>query len=73
MYANIHRIIIHPDDPNTVYVGAQGNAWAESEDRGVFKTIDGGKTWSKLWNPPKNSLETNLRCMVLFPKPQDSA
>lgn len=45
---NIHRIIIHPDDPNTVYVGAQGNAWAESEDRGVFKTIDGGKTWSKI-------------------------
>ncbi|MBO6522481.1 MAG: hypothetical protein JJ971_01525 [Balneolaceae bacterium] len=45
---NIHRVIIHPDDPNTVYVGAQGNAWADTEDRGVYKTIDGGKTWEKI-------------------------
>jgi photosystem II stability/assembly factor-like uncharacterized protein len=45
---NIHRIIVHPDDPNTVYVGAQGNAWADTEDRGVYKTTDGGKTWEKI-------------------------
>ncbi len=45
---NIHRVIIHPDDPNTVYVGAQGNAWADTEDRGVYKTTDGGKTWEKI-------------------------
>lgn len=45
---NIHRVIIHPDDPNTVYVGAQGNAWADSEERGVYKTTDGGKTWEKI-------------------------
>ena len=45
---NIHRVIIHPDDPNTVYVGAQGSAWGDSEDRGVYKTTDGGKTWEKI-------------------------
>ena len=33
----------------------------------------GGKTWSKFWNPSKFSLETNLRYLVLFPKPQDIA
>lgn len=44
----IHRIFVHPDDPNTVWVGAQGNAWADSPDRGVFKTTDGGKTWRKV-------------------------
>ena len=44
----IHRIFVHPDDPNTVLVGVQGNAWADSEDRGVFKTTDGGKTWRKV-------------------------
>ncbi|MEQ8811639.1 MAG: xyloglucanase precursor [Imperialibacter sp.] len=44
----IHRIFVHPDDPNTVWVGAQGNAWADSPDRGVFKTTDGGKTWKKV-------------------------
>ena len=44
----IHRIFVHPTDPNTVWVGAQGNAWADSPDRGVFKTTDGGKTWRKV-------------------------
>ncbi len=44
----IHRIIVHPDDPNTVYVGAIGSPWGEQEDRGVYKTTDGGKTWNKI-------------------------
>ncbi|MGD9327749.1 MAG: hypothetical protein PVH48_02215 [Cyclobacteriaceae bacterium] len=45
---NIHRIIIHRDNPEIVWVGAQGSAWGESTDRGVFKTTDGGKTWRKV-------------------------
>lgn len=45
---NIHRVIIHPENPDVVYVGAQGSAWGDSEDRGVFKTTDGGKTWEKI-------------------------
>jgi photosystem II stability/assembly factor-like uncharacterized protein len=44
----IHRIIINPDDPNTVFVGAIGSPWGEQEDRGVYKTTDGGKTWKKI-------------------------
>ncbi len=43
----IHRIIVHPDDPNTVFVGAIGSPWGEQEERGVYKTTDGGKTWKK--------------------------
>ena len=42
------RIVIHPSDPNTVYVGALGNLWAGSEERGVYKTVDGGSTWEKV-------------------------
>jgi photosystem II stability/assembly factor-like uncharacterized protein len=42
---NIHRVIIHPNDPNTVWVGAQGPAWGDNPNRGVYKTTDGGKTW----------------------------
>ncbi len=45
---HVHRIIIHPDDPNTVYVGAIGSPWGEHPQRGVFKTTDGGKTWKKI-------------------------
>ncbi len=45
---HIHRIIIDPNDPNTVYVGAIGSPWGEHPERGVFKTTDGGKTWNKI-------------------------
>jgi len=45
---NIHRVIVHPENPDVVYVGAQGSAWGDTEDRGVYKTIDGGKTWEKI-------------------------
>ena len=45
---NIHRVIIHPDDPNTVLVGAIGSPWGEHDERGVYKTTDGGKTWKQV-------------------------
>jgi photosystem II stability/assembly factor-like uncharacterized protein len=44
----ISTICVDPTDPNTVYVGAMGHAWAPNPDRGVFKTTDGGKTWKKV-------------------------
>lgn len=44
----IHRIIIHRDDPNTVFAGVTGSAWGPNSERGVFKTTDGGKTWRKV-------------------------
>ncbi|MGB4971742.1 MAG: hypothetical protein WBO32_03735, partial [Cyclobacteriaceae bacterium] len=44
---NIHRVFIHPDNSNIVYVGAIGSPWGEQQDRGVYKTTDGGKTWRK--------------------------
>jgi photosystem II stability/assembly factor-like uncharacterized protein len=44
----IARIVIHPTDPDIVYVAASGHAWTDNEMRGVFKTTDGGATWSKV-------------------------
>ncbi len=43
----IHRIIQHPDDPNSLVVAATGSAWGDSPHRGIYKTTDGGKTWRK--------------------------
>ena len=43
----IGRIVIHPTDPNIVYVASAGQEWVENEMRGVFKTTDGGKTWTE--------------------------
>ncbi len=43
----ISRICINPRNPDTVYVGALGHAFGPNEERGVFMTTDGGKTWTK--------------------------
>jgi photosystem II stability/assembly factor-like uncharacterized protein len=45
---NIHRILIDPMNPNTVYVAAIGNPYGIHAERGVFKTTDGGDTWTKV-------------------------
>ncbi|MFC4261617.1 WD40/YVTN/BNR-like repeat-containing protein [Ferruginibacter yonginensis] len=45
---NIHRVIIDPTNPNIVYAGAIGNPFAAHSERGVFKTTDGGETWTKV-------------------------
>lgn len=44
----IHRIVIDESRPGVIYAGAQGSAWGPSEDRGVYKTTDGGDTWEKI-------------------------
>jgi photosystem II stability/assembly factor-like uncharacterized protein len=42
---HIGRIIVHPSNPNTVYVAALGAAWRSNPERGLYKTTDGGQTW----------------------------
>ncbi|MEQ8476267.1 MAG: hypothetical protein RIB54_08490 [Fulvivirga sp.] len=44
----IHRIIIDPQNPDVVYVGALGDPFTPNEDRGLYKTTDGGQTWNKI-------------------------
>ncbi|HMP78219.1 MAG TPA: PDZ domain-containing protein, partial [Pirellulaceae bacterium] len=44
----IGRIAIHPNDPNIVYVGALGRLWGPNEERGLYKTTDGGETWERV-------------------------
>jgi len=45
---HIHRVIVHPTNPDIVYAGAMGNMWYPNEERGVFRTTNGGKTWEKI-------------------------
>lgn len=42
----ISRIIIHPENPDIVFVGVSGNEWTPNPDRGLYMTTDGGKTWN---------------------------
>lgn len=45
---HIARIAIHPQDPNTVFVAAQGALYGPSKERGVYKSTDGGNTWTNV-------------------------
>jgi photosystem II stability/assembly factor-like uncharacterized protein len=50
----ISRIRVHPTNPDIVYVGALGHPYGDNEERGVFKSTDGGNTWKKvLYVSPK--------------------
>ena len=45
---HIGRIAIHPTDPNTVFVAAMGNLWKPNEQRGLFRSQDGGASWENV-------------------------
>src|SRR5581483_3073114 len=44
----ISRVRINPKNPDLVYVAAQGHVWAPNDERGIFRSKDGGKTWEKV-------------------------
>ena len=45
---HIARVLVHPTDPNIVYVAAMGHLYSNNPERGVFKTTNGGTTWDKI-------------------------
>ncbi|WP_109302742.1 glycosyl hydrolase [Aquimarina sp. AU474] len=57
---HIPRIAIHPTDPNIVYAGVLGNIYKPTQDRGVYKSIDGGKTWAKVLFANQNAGAVDL-------------
>lgn len=61
----IPRIIVHPSNPDIVYVAASGTEWTDNKDRGVYKTNDGGKTWDKIFYKDE---KTSVIDMVMDPK-----
>src|ERR1700761_5767720 len=61
----IGRVIVDPADPNIVYVAALGNTHAPQQERGVYKTTDGGKTWQRVL-----FVDANTGCNDLAMDPQ---
>jgi photosystem II stability/assembly factor-like uncharacterized protein len=61
----IGRIRINPRNTEIVYVAATGHEWTRNEDRGLYKTNDGGKTWTKVFYIDEN---TGIYDLVLDPK-----
>jgi photosystem II stability/assembly factor-like uncharacterized protein len=52
---HIGRIVVHPKNPDIVYVAALGHLWGPSKERGLFKTSDGGKTWDRVLAPDEDT------------------
>ena len=63
----ISKILVDSKDSNTVYSCVPGRLWSDSEDRGVYKTTDGGKTWEKILKGPNPS----TGCSMISMNPQD--
>ena len=60
----ISAIEIHPEDPDTAWIGVQGQIWGPNEERGVFRTTDGGETWEHVL---KVDADTGASDLVLDP------
>jgi photosystem II stability/assembly factor-like uncharacterized protein len=65
----IGRIVIHPSDPDIVYVASAGQEWMENEMRGVYKTTDGGLTWTQSL---KISPKTGVVDLAMDPEDPDT-
>jgi photosystem II stability/assembly factor-like uncharacterized protein len=65
---NIGKIQLHPANKDIVYVAAAGNIYAPIGQRGLFKTIDGGKTWTKLTDGLPNDPQTGAIDVVMDTK-----
>ncbi|MCJ7488387.1 MAG: hypothetical protein MUQ25_19790, partial [Candidatus Aminicenantes bacterium] len=65
----IARIVVHPTNPDIVYVAAGGHEWTSNIDRGVYKTADGGKTWDKILYVND---QTGAYDLVMDPKASDT-
>ena len=65
----IARIVLDPRDPDTVYAAVLGALWNASEERGVYKTTDGGKTWQKILYV---NADTGAADLVIDPQEPDT-
>ena len=68
---HIGRIVVHPTDPNTVYVAALGHLYSENEERGLYKTTNGGSRWEKVLGPEVNGKHMGVVDVAMDPTNPD--
>ena len=65
---HIGRIVTHPTDPNTVYAAVLGHLYSYNEERGLYKTIDGGKTWRRVLDVTSEGKKVGVVDVAMDPK-----
>lgn len=68
---HIGRVLIHPTDPDIVYVAAQGHLYSENAERGVYKTTDGGMSWEKSLEVIVDGVHVGATEVVMSPDDPD--
>jgi photosystem II stability/assembly factor-like uncharacterized protein len=56
----ISRIKIHPQNPDIAFIAVQGQIWGPNEERGIFRTVDGGKSWKQVLKVSENTGASDL-------------
>ncbi len=64
----VSRIIVHPTNPDIAWVGAVGHAYAPQKERGLYKTIDGGKTWKHVLFVDENTGVSDIAIDLTNPR-----
>ena len=65
---HIGRVLTHPTDPNIVYVASLGHLYSDNEERGLYKTIDGGKTWTRVLEVTSEGKKIGVVDVAMDPK-----
>lgn len=69
---HIAKIALHPENPDIAYAAAQGHLWGHTGQRGLFKTIDGGRTWSRLGGGLPDDGRTGCTHVLMDPSSPDT-
>ncbi len=68
---HIGRIVIHPRNPEIIYVAALGHLYSENEERGLYKTTNGGKTWKKVLDVISDGKHIGVADVAVNPRNPD--
>ncbi len=68
---HISEVVTHPTNPDIVYVAAQGHLWGYTGERGLFKTVDGGRTWTRLAGGLPDDGKTGASDLKMDPRDPD--
>ncbi|MDA0329285.1 MAG: hypothetical protein O2958_09790 [Gemmatimonadetes bacterium] len=64
---HIGRIVVHPTDANTVYVAVLGHLYSENEERGLYKSTNGGRSWNRVLGPQVEGRRIGVVDVVMDP------